>query len=112
MAYAPLSASAWTLRDPRLNDLNLLGDPVITELATKYGKTVGQIILNWHIKGRGHMVIPKTTKLERLEENIQIYDFTMTDEEYKKITALNRDARLFNPKYIHGYGWNGLPFFD
>ncbi len=85
---------------------------MIIQLASKYGKSAGQIILNWHIKGRGHMVIPKTVKLERLGENIQIYDFTMTDDEYAAITSLDKNARLFNPKYIDGYGWNNIPYFD
>ena len=70
IAYAPLSAGGWTLREERLKNLDLFNDKVITGLAAKYGKKPSQIILNWHIKGRGHMIIPKTTKVERLQENL------------------------------------------
>ena len=81
-------------------------------MAAKYGKKPAQIILNWHIKGRGHMIIPKTTKVQRLQENFQVFDFSLTKEEYESISALDMNARLFNPKFIDGFGWNGLPYFD
>lgn len=68
IAYAPLSASAWSLRDEKLKDINLLEEPVIKSIAEKHGKKPGQVILNWHLK-RGHVIIPKTTKVERLAEN-------------------------------------------
>jgi diketogulonate reductase-like aldo/keto reductase len=80
-------------------------------LAEKYGKKAGQIILNWHLH-RGHVIIPKTTKVERLSENFNVYDFTLTDEEYASISALDRNARFFNPKVFKEYGWNYLPYFE
>jgi diketogulonate reductase-like aldo/keto reductase len=81
-------------------------------LAAKYSKQPAQIVLNWHLKGRGHLIIPKTTKVERLGENFNVFDFTLTPEEYAAVSTLDQNARLFNPKYIDGFGWNGLPFFD
>jgi diketogulonate reductase-like aldo/keto reductase len=68
IAYAPLSASAWSVRDEKLKGLNLLGDEIITKIATKHGKSAAQVILNWHL-ARGHLILPKTTKVERLAEN-------------------------------------------
>ena len=110
-AYAPLGNNSWSYRADDLKALNLFEEPVIKSLADKYGKKVGQIILNWHLH-RGHVIIPKTTKTERLSENLQVYDFTMTDEEYDSITALNRGARFFNPREFAAYGWNNCPYFD
>ena len=52
-AYAPLGSSAWTLRAEELKKLNLLEEPTIVALAAKYGKSAGQITLNWHL-WRGH----------------------------------------------------------
>ncbi len=112
IAYAPLGANAWSIRDEKLKDLNLLEEPVIKGLAAKYNKKVGQIILNWHLKARGHLVIPKTTKVERLPENFQVFDFNLTDDEYKTISNLDRNARLYNPKFMDGFGWNLMPYFD
>lgn len=64
-AYAPLGANGFPYKSKDLKQLNLMEEPVIQELADKYSKKAGQIILNWHLH-RGHMVIPKTTKTERL----------------------------------------------
>ncbi|TNV77264.1 hypothetical protein FGO68_gene15619 [Halteria grandinella] len=110
-AYAPLGSSAWSLRPEKLKDLNLLAEPVLVALAAKYGKSVGQIVLNWHL-WRGHQIIPKTTKVARLAENIQVWDFKLTEEEYESISGLNQDARFFNPKAFAAYGWNNMPYFD
>ena len=51
-------------------------------LAEKYGKSPAQIVLNWHVQHRGHVVIPKTTKVERLSENLLSYNFKLSEEEY------------------------------
>jgi diketogulonate reductase-like aldo/keto reductase len=81
-------------------------------LAAKYNKKPGQIILNWHLS-RGHVVIPKTTNVARLTENIDVFNFKLTDDEYKSVTALNQNTRFYNPKYfIKDYGWNFCPYFD
>ena len=58
------------------------------------------------------MIIPKTTKVERLSENINVHDFKLSDDEYESISALNQDARLFNTKTFKAYGWNYAPYFD
>lgn len=110
-AYAPLGSSAFGMRAEELKSLNLFEEPVIKELAAKYGKKVGQILLNWHLH-RGHVIIPKTTKVERLAENHQVFDFELTEAEYDSITSLDRKARFFNPKAFAAYGWNHMPYFD
>lgn len=69
IAYAPLSSPGFGGRDASLKDVNLLTHPVITSIAEKHEKKTGQVILNWHLK-RGHLIIPKTTKVERLAENL------------------------------------------
>ena len=110
-AYAPLGSSAWGLKAEELKKLNLFEEPVIKSLATKYGKSASQIILNWHLY-RGHVIIPKTTKVERLSENFQVFDFTLTTDEYESISGLDQNARFFNTKVFKEYGWNYLPYFE
>ena len=56
--------------------------------ATKYNKTVGQVILRWNIQ-RGVVVIPKSTHVERIKENIDIFDFELNEEEMKQISSLD-----------------------
>ena len=92
--------------------MNVLTDPVVTEIAAAKGKSAGQVILQWHIQ-RGCIPLAKTTKEERLLENISAsYDVTLTPEEIKKIDDLDAGIRLYNPKYMSGFGWNNMPFFD
>ena len=109
-AYAPLGAFAWPYKRPQHKDLSILREKTILDLATKYGKGIGQIVLNWHLH-RGHTVIPKTSKVERLRENIAVTDFQLTQEEYDSITALDQNARFYDPELMQGDFWKGMPFW-
>jgi len=62
--------------------------PVLTEIGAKYGKTPAQVALRWNVQ-RGVVIIPKSTHVERMAENLDIWDFTLTDEEIKKIDSLD-----------------------
>lgn len=62
--------------------------PVLTEIGKKYGKTVAQIALKWNAQ-RGVVIIPKSTHKERMEENFNIWDFSLSDEDMKAIAALD-----------------------
>lgn len=61
-------------------------DPELTAIGEKYGKTVAQVALKWNAQ-RGVSIIPKSVHVERMEQNIDIWDFTLTDEEMEKIAA-------------------------
>lgn len=76
-------------------DAGLLSEPVFVELAEKYGKTPAQIILRWHIQ-QGNIVFPKTTNPEHMKQNIDIFDFELTDDEMARIDALDSGKRFFN----------------
>ncbi len=99
-AYSPLGASGWSLKNEDYKNLNLFNEPILKEIAEKNEKTIGQVVLNWHIVHRKNIIIPKTSKVERLSENINVYDFTLTEEEYKQIDGLNKNARFFDPHYF------------
>ena len=77
-AWAPLGGGRYKPFD----------DPVLQKIAAAHGKTVGQVILRWNVQ-RGVVVIPKSTHKERIEENIDIWDFTLTEEEMKRIASLD-----------------------
>ena len=61
---------------------------VLTKIGEKYGKGAGQVALRWNMQ-RGVVVIPKSTHRERMEQNIDVFDFSLTDEEMREIAALD-----------------------
>lgn len=63
-------------------------DPVLTEIGKKYGKSAAQVTLRWNVQ-RGVVVIPKSTHKERMEQNIDIWDFELSDEDMKKIAKMD-----------------------
>ena len=93
-AWAPLGGGRYKLFD----------DPVLQKIAAAHGKTVGQVILRWNVQ-RGVVVIPKSTHKERIEENIDIWDFTLTEEEMKRIASLDMGyegtaVKHFDPEFV------------
>lgn len=69
-----------------------IGDPVITAVADRLGRTAAQVTLRWHLQ-RGDVVFPKSVTRARVDENIALFDFELTDADLRAITALNRDER-------------------
>ena len=78
-------------------------DPMLTEIGAKYGKTAAQVVLRWNVQ-RGVVILPKSTKYERMLQNKDILDFELTNEEMEKITALSLDhseiINHFDPKLV------------
>lgn len=62
--------------------------PVLSEIGAKYGKTAAQIALKWNAQ-RGVSIIPKSVHKERMEQNIDIWNFVLSDEDIKKIDELD-----------------------
>lgn len=84
-------------------------DPELTAIGEKYGKTAAQVALRWNAQ-RGVSIIPKSVHVERMEQNIDIWDFTLTEEEMQKVAVkdlghseiVNHDDPAF-VKFIHNY---------
>ena len=85
-------------------DANLLNEPLFTELAEKYGKSNAQIILRWHIQD-GNIVIPGSKNPEHIKANFDIFDFTLTDEEMDRISAIDKGVRYYTstPEMLRKY---------
>lgn len=66
--------------------------PLILELAANYGKTPAQVVLRWHL-GHGLAVIPKSARAERLAENIDVFDFALSEADMEAIDALDTGER-------------------
>jgi D-xylose reductase len=93
-------------------DESVLSQQIITQCAEKYNKTPAQIVLRWGIQ-RGCSVITKTTKTERLVENISIFDFELTASEMAEISALNKNRRFNDPGKFCESAFNTFyPIYD
>lgn len=75
-------------------DSGLINEPVFCRLAEKYGKNNVQVILRWHIQ-KGHLVIPRSVNPQHIRENIEIFDFSLTNEEMREIDTLDKGRRYF-----------------
>ena len=73
---------------------DLFTDPVLEKIAAKYGKTTAQVMLRWHIQ-RGIAVIPKSTHIERMRGNFDVFGFTLSDEDMQAIAALDKEQSSF-----------------
>ena len=73
---------------------NMFDEPQLKSIGDKYGKSVAQVILRWHIQ-RGVIVIPKSTHYERMRENFNVFDFSLTDEDMMEIEKLDKNQSSF-----------------
>lgn len=69
-------------------------NPVMAEIGARHHKSVAQVILRWHIQN-GVVVIPKSTHIERMEENLDVFDFELTQAEMEKIAGLDQKQSAF-----------------
>mmetsp|Transcript_27563 Transcript_27563/g.38335 ORF Transcript_27563/g.38335 Transcript_27563/m.38335 type:complete len:337 (-) Transcript_27563:37-1047(-) len=91
---------------------SVLEEGVLKELGEKYKKSPAQIALMWAV-GRGTVVIPKTSNQKRLIENIDLFDVSLTEEEIKSISALDRNRRFNDPGTYCEFAFNTFcPIFD
>jgi 2,5-diketo-D-gluconate reductase A len=73
---------------------NLFTDPTLSGIGAAHGKSVAQVVLRWLIQ-RGVVVIPKSVRTDRIAENIDVFDFALTDDEMTRIAAMDTGASLF-----------------
>jgi 2,5-diketo-D-gluconate reductase A len=73
---------------------NLFTDPTLTAIAEAHGKSVAQVVLRWLVQ-RDVVVIPKSIRRERMTENLDLFDFALTDDDMARIAAMDAGASLF-----------------
>lgn len=79
---------------------DLLTDPAVVEMAQRYGKTTAQVVLRWEIEQPMVGAIPRTSKPERLAENLDVFDFELQDEDRRRLHEMSRSRqRLVNPSF-------------
>ncbi|GAB5371889.1 hypothetical protein AAMO2058_001618900 [Amorphochlora amoebiformis] len=93
--FSPLGASSYVELGCSATE-KVIDRKEISEIAKKIGKSPGQVLLRWGVQ-RGTSIIPKTTKVARLKENISIFDFELSKEDVDSIDALNLNKRFNDP---------------
>jgi 2,5-diketo-D-gluconate reductase A len=73
---------------------NLFSDPTLSEIGAAHGKSVAQVVLRWLIQ-RDVVVVQKSVRPERMRENIDVFDFKLTDDQMARIATLDRGGTLF-----------------
>ena len=76
----------------------LFENPVLTAIGERYGKSAAQVMLRWNIQ-RGVIVLPKSTHIERMEQNFNVFDFALSDEDMTAIAALDTQTSSFFSHY-------------
>jgi 2,5-diketo-D-gluconate reductase B len=88
-AYSPLAQG------------RLLNDAVLQAIGQKHSKTVCQVALRWLIQQGQVMAIPRSSKLEHAKENLDIFDFALSDDDMKTIDQLTQNqVRVINPEHL------------
>ena len=81
------------------NEVPLIKDPRILEIAGNHNKTAAQVLIRWAIQ-RGTVCIPKSVHEDRIKENFDVFDFELTPEEMQKIRAMDRGKRFVDPSVL------------
>jgi alcohol dehydrogenase (NADP+) len=105
-AYSPLGSNDRPSAMKGADEVPILEDPMIAEIAEKYKATPAQVLIAWALE-RGTSVIPKSVSPKRQEENLEAAELKLEAEDMKKIAALDKNAR-----YVDGTFWctEGSPY--
>lgn len=96
IGFSPLGAASYYSLNMAAPDESVLAQPAVVAAAKRLNRTPAQIVLRWGVQ-RGMAVIPKTSRPERLKENLAIFDFELAPSETAAIDALDRGRRFNDP---------------
>ena len=111
-AFSPLGALSYLELEMADQAESVLEQSVVKAAAEAHGKTPAQVVLRWGIQ-RGNAIIPKTSKVERMKENLALFDFSLSDSEMQAISALNVNRRFNDPGHFCEAAFNRFhPIYD
>ena len=82
-----------------------LKEPCVEEIAAAHKKSPAQVVLRWSVQ-RGIAIIPKSSKAERLVENMALFDFELSEDQMKSISGLNKGKRFNDPGHFCQLAFN------
>ena len=111
-AFSPLGALSYLELDMAGASESVLEQAAVISAAQRLGKTAAQVVLRWGVQ-RGNAIIPKTSRPERLVENLAIFDFELSQQEMDDISALNSNRRFNDPGHFCEAAFNKFyPIYD
>ena len=111
-AFSPLGASSYFELDMAQEGESVLNAAVVKKIADRVGKTSAQVVLRWGIQ-RGTSVVPKSSRVERMKENLDIFDFELSAEDMRSISVLNQNRRFNDPGHFCEEAFNTFyPIYD
>ena len=111
-AFSPLGAASYVELEMAGDSDSVLTEPAVAEAAARLNRSPAQIVLRWGLQ-RGTAVIPKTSRKERLRENLALFDFSLNETEMAGISALNRNRRFNDPGIFCEAAFNTFyPIYD
>lgn len=111
-AFSPLGAASYVELEMAADTDAVLTEPVVAGAAARLDRSPAQIVLRWALQ-RGTAVIPKTSRKERLRENLALFDFSLNEDEMAGISALNRNRRFNDPGVFCEAAFNTFhPIYD
>lgn len=111
-AFSPLGALSYVSLDMATDADTVLTAPPVVAAAERLGRTPAQVVLRWGVQ-RGTAIIPKTTRVERLRENLDVFDFELSADEMHSISALNQNRRFNDPGVFCELAFNKFyPIYD
>jgi D-xylose reductase len=110
VAYASFGPTVFTnISDDIAHLPSLLNHPVVQDISKKHNTSTGQVVLKWAVQ-HDIVVIPKSVSVERMKTNIDLFSFTLDEEDLKAMNNLEANAR-FNDISVESYGFE-LPIFN
>lgn len=111
-AFSPLGALSYVSLDMATAADTVLTAPPVVAAAQRLNRTPAQVVLRWGVQ-RGTAIIPKTTRVERLRENLALFDFELSTDEMASISALNQNRRFNDPGVFCELAFNKFyPIYD
>jgi D-xylose reductase len=111
-AFSPLGAPSYLELGMARSGESAMDETVVKQAATRHGTTAAQVLLRWALQ-RGTAVVPKTTRAQRLRENLDVFEFELSTTEMAAISGLNRNRRFNDPGEFCERAFNTfLPIYD
>ncbi|HWL10022.1 MAG TPA: aldo/keto reductase [Planctomicrobium sp.] len=95
-AFSPLGAQSYFSLGMASEEESVMQNPIVRQIAERHGRTIGQVLLRWGVQS-GTAIVPKTTRPERLIENLKLFDFELDPTEMEQINGLDRNRRFNDP---------------